>query len=462
MAIGASLGRAAAIVWRRSWRPVGARRSARPPLEVLSRSGCTRRSGELPVPALPGLFAAARAAGRPEMGNTRKRGKTPPHQPEVPTSPVFEKRGWYHIDLRIRGAGRPILRDPDAPGWPEKGERTRDKATAEEWARVYDARWRKQQEEAAQRETGEFRSLGLGVEHFLCHRKRQNAASTYSGSCTATSHLLEWMGPNADPADVSGDDLQEMFDFFIDEGYEPSSMHNLRNHLRRLFDYMKIAPNPARAVALPKPDASDIVPWNEKQRSRIREMADEIDRELGDSRRIRRRLVECLFGMGPRIQEAAALMWEDIDPATMTVRISKQIARATKRPASTKGKEPRSATVLEEWWDVHDDSATGLIVCRADGTPIPYRTLYDHVSEILERAGVKAPGIAAHYFRHTYAFLFLEREGTLDELSKCLGHKKLSTTQRYYEHFTSEHAARAAARRMYGAGTIRRGPRKKP
>jgi site-specific recombinase XerD len=394
-----------------------------------------------------------------ENESKRKRG----HQPETEGSNVYCKRGWFHIDLRWRGGGRPVLRNPKAPGWPERGERTSDQTTAEEWARAYDAQWRKEQEEAQQRATGVFRSLSLGVEHFLRRRKRHKAPSTYSGSRTATAHLLEWVRPNVDPADVTADDLQDLFDDLVDAEYEVSSLHNIRYHLRMLFDHLKVIPNPARAVELAKPGKAIIVPWTEKQRDRVRAAADEIDGERKDSNRTCRRLVECFLTMGPRIQEAAAFQWENIDSNSKTVRISSQIERSTNEPTDTKGREPRSATVLPGWWEFHDYKATGLIFPGRGGHAIPYRTFYDLVREILERAGLKKPKVAAHQFRHTYAFDFIVRGGTLDELSKCLGHKKLGTTQKYYEHFTSDHAATRAAQRMYsgGAGTVRRGPRRK-
>lgn len=81
--------------------------------------------------------------------------------------------------------------------------------------------------------------------------------------------------------------------------------------------------------------------------------------------------------------------------------------------------------------------------------------------DILEEAGLKRLGEAAHQFRHTYAFLFLERGGTMEQLQKCLGHGKITTTQEYYDHFTSEHAARAGVDSIYGGrSSRRRGPRR--
>lgn len=40
----------------------------------------------------------------------------------------------------------------------------------------------------------------------------------------------------------------------------------------------------------------------------------------------------------------------------------------------------------------------------------------------------------------------------MEQLQKALGHAKISTTQEYYDHFTSDHAARpACARAIYHA-----------
>ena len=384
------------------------------------------------------------------------------HKPEAFGSRVFKKSKSYHVDLRWRDAGRPVLRDPAAPGWPERGPTTTVKSTARRWADEYDRRWREEEARKEERRTGAYRSMRAALEPFIRHRSAQGASSTASGSRTAVRHLMEAVGEEADPAAITSAELQELCDDFLAARYEVSTVSNTRNHLRRFFHFLNIEPNPALKVVLPKTGEMEVEPWTDEQRKRIYAAASELDREAGGEDNFYRRLVAYLFSIGPRIQEAAAARWEDINEASRTARISRQIDRETNDIRPTKGKKPRSTVVLHEWWPFHRTGETGLIFPGREGRPIPYRTLYGYVREVLERAGLKRPREAAHQFRHTYAYEFLKLYPNIKALSESLGHKKLATTERYYYHFTSEDAAGAAVRRIYGdRASIRRGPRQK-
>jgi len=301
--------------------------------------------------------------------------------------------------------------------------------------------------------------MRLALKAFLTHRKAQNAPSTTSGSRTAVTHLIELVGEEADPATVAENELQHLCDEFLGLGYRASSVRNLRNHLVAFFDWLEIVPNPARNLKIPENDQRNIAPWSAEDLKELREAADAIDDEspAGPSRRL---LIEHLLAHGTRIQETAAALWEDIDPVAKTARVYRQIDRETGEARRTKGKKPRSTTVMPEWWTFHRNDATGLIFSVDGVRPIPYRTLYAYVCEVLERAGLKRRGEAAHQFRHTYAFMFLDRGGSISNLQKCLGHKRESTTIQYYDHFTSENAASAGVAQIYGnPRSIRRGPR---
>lgn len=391
-----------------------------------------------------------------------KSGGQRPHKPHHLGSRVFKPKGseWYAIDLRWQGRGRPLLRDPDDPGWPSAGVTTRSKKQAEQWAKAYDARWRVEEEEAEQHRTGHYRSVRLAKAAFLKHRQAQYAPSTASGSRTAVTHLEELVGEEYDPSAITETQLQALCDDFLNVGYKSRTVSNILHHLIAFFNFAGVDPNPAKAVKVRPQEESEVVAWNEAELQRLRDAADTIDgepRRKGPSRRL---LVEHLLGHGTRIQETAAACWEDSDPLTKTARITKQMDRRSNKPTSTKGKRARTAAVMPEWWKFHQDQATGLIFAKADGRPIRYRELYDYVREVLERAGLKRIGEAAHKFRHTYAYWFLKRGGSMTSLQKSLGHKRVSTTHRYYDHFSPDEAAEAAVLQIYGRKkSIRRGPR---
>jgi integrase len=378
----------------------------------------------------------------------------------TPSTPrIFQKDGrWYHIDLRSRGQGRPVLRDPSDP---ETGPRTDVRATAEDWAREYDRLWREEQDRLHARRTGTHRRLEAAAHAFLKHRRAVRAPSTAAGSRTAVGHLLEEFGPDISPSSITSDELQLFHDEFLEAGYEPNTVRGIRAHLQVFFDHIKISPNPAEQVKLPKESAPNATAWTEEERVKLREAADALDVVSENGTRFYRRLVEFMLATGLRIQEVAAAAYKNIDARSKTLRVTKQISRSTNREINTKSLKARLTMILPEWWAFHDPEGTGLLFPAVNGGPIPYRKLYDHVVAVLMTAELKKPGQAAHQFRHTYAFLFLDGGGTLDELAKFLGHKSVKVTQKYYDHFTSDHAARSAANRFYGKGTRKRGPRKK-
>ncbi len=397
--------------------------------------------------------------GAPTVGKQRS------HDPESLGSRIFRKAGGetYYVDLRWLGHGRPALRDPSSPGWPsgQTGATTTCEKTATRWAAKYDEHYLQKRDADHQKATGVYRTLKLASEAFLTHRKAQFEESTASGSSTALSHLAEKVGERADPATITARQIQELCDGFLTEGYAVRSVDNTVSHLKMFFDFLEVAENPARAVKLPPPAKEDVQPWSDPQMESIRAAAEAIDLERREDGLSRRKLVDFLYSTGARLMEAAAASIVRFDEEEKTVRIVFQVSRRTGEKKQTKGKEPRTAVVLPEWWEMYDPTECGRLFLRPDGKPFRARKLHDHLVEVLERAGVKEDGEAAHKFRHTYAFHFLQRGGSMDEPSKSLGHKRVSTTQNYYDHFTSDHAARTAAAKIYGnRKSVRRGPRK--
>lgn len=393
----------------------------------------------------------------------KKTGKTSQrrHDPESLGSRVFKDGKHYYVDLRWLGLGRRQLRNPSALGWPEAGEPTSCAETAAAYAKKYDEHYLAKRVEDEERSTGVYRSLRSALGPFVRARTRQ-AEGTGSAGNTAVRHLMEAVGEQTDPAAVTEQEITKLRDDLLDLEYKASSVRTLLSQLNVFFDWLKVTPNPAKAVELPKEETSDKTAWNEEQRSRIFRAAEQLD-ATNPLSFPRVRLVAFLFAVGVRIQEAAGAHSADVNANTKIARITTQISRKTNRAKTTKSKKPRSVTVLHEWWDHHDPKHDGLLFPDKDGKPVPYRKLYDIVCDILEAAELKKPGEAAHQFRHTYAFLYLDRGGSMETLSQSLGHGRIQTTQSYYYHFTTEHAAVRGVEQIYGKGTrsVRRGPRKK-
>lgn len=59
------------------------------------------------------------------------------HRPHEDGPRLFTRtdRGpWWYADLRPWNGKRRVLRDPEAPNWPEGGVKTQDKAQARRWS----------------------------------------------------------------------------------------------------------------------------------------------------------------------------------------------------------------------------------------------------------------------------------------------------------------------------------------
>jgi site-specific recombinase XerD len=67
-------------------------------------------------------------------------------------------------------------------------------------------------------------------------------------------------------------------------------------------------------------------------------------------------------------------------------------------------------------------------------------------------AGLMTPGRGHHTLRHSYARLFLESGGSLDQLQWSLGHRSIQTTEHVYGHLTHDKAATLARQAIYGTG----------
>lgn len=403
------------------------------------------------------MARARNSQAKPPTGKTQQR----KHDPLRLGSRVYKERKVHYGDFRWLGRKRHVLRDPSAAGWPDAGDSTSCAATAAEWVKAYDKLYLSMETAAEEASTGVYRTIRSATDPYVRTRMQQ-AEGTGSGSRTALNHLAAAVGDQTDPASVTTKQIQDYCVGLLELGYAAATVGVIVSQLKVFFDDQKVSPNPARAVKVPQQAQTDIVPWHEKERGRIHRAAAELDAD-SPLPFPRVRLVAYLFAVGARIQEAAAAHGTDIDKSTKIARISRQVARKSGKIKSPKSKKPRSVTVLPEWWDHHASAPAGLLFPSENGGPVPYRRLYGIVREILEAAGLKMPGQAAHQFRHTYAYLFLVEGGTIYTLSKCLGHARVSTTQRYYEHFSSEEAAAKGVEQIYfsdGRKFKRRGPRK--
>lgn len=397
-------------------------------------------------------------------GSRRKRGdgEQRAHRPHE-LGPRIEYRGaspWATCDLRPWGGGRyTAVRDPSHPLWPAAGDRTPDEDVAREWSWAY---VRAYQDERRRAHLGQARVVPFpqAEKEWLAHRKRHQAANTYSSSVTAISHLAEWKRAPKSTADLSPELFQALFDELVDLGYAATTLQTYRNTLAAFCDWCGFGRknNPARLARLPEPDEPDPRAWSDDEMEEIRAAADKLDRLRRQRPPSARFAIETAWAMGPRQQELFALEGGRINPREKTIRITRQLVKDGHGFEALKGKRARTALVLPFWWEHHQPGEKGLLVCNRDGSVISARARVqtDLIQRTLDLAGLNEPGFGWHTLRHTYARLCLERyEISLEQLQLFLGHKSITVTQRIYGHLSEQVAVSQARGRAYREEGIR-------
>lgn len=391
------------------------------------------------------------------------------HRPHDLGPRVYKESGsrWYKIDLRPWGLRRMTLRDPDAPGWPDRGARTESEETAEKWKWEYLGDIHRGERRRVMKLGPEPRKLGPAVDAFLAHRMITVERATFINSRTACVHLVEWMGRGAMTSAVNSTDLQALIEEMLERGYEPSTLDTYVRSWRLFFEWAHFGTSgmqlrasvskrrllelhdPTEGLRLPKPGKVDVITLTDEQIPELLRAARKVDaQQIGYFPSAVKACAMGLF-MGLRQGEIFALDQEAIDADTKTVRVQWQVQKDRPKRVPTKGKNARTALVLQEWWELHEPGV-GLLLAR-HGKLIGTRTQRNLITRVLDTARMNDVGLGWHLLRHTYSRLFLERGGRTEELQKSLGHASIGTTEQRYQHFQADVAARLARERIYGA-----------
>lgn len=338
------------------------------------------------------------------------------------------------------------MRDPEASGWPDRGERTADPEAAARWAWAYLDLVRGEHRTRVLKLPKE-RRLGDAVRIYLEHRFATWEKATWGADRTALNHLLGAIAAHRSVHSIETPELQDILDALARAEYQPSTIFTYRKSWQTFFRW--VGPHdPTRETIIRNLDRDDVRTFEPDELVRLRTAADRVAAMRAEPSA--RLAVELALTMGLRQGEIFALRWEALDPATRSVRIRWQIPKDSTIPKGLKGKRARTALVLPEWWAWMKPAASGFI-CGKAGKPVGTRTQRDLITRVLDTAGLNETGMGWHVLRHTYARQFVERGGRFEELQKSLGHRSITTTERRYGHFHEDVAVRLAGERIYGS-----------
>lgn len=275
---------------------------------------------------------------------------------------------------------------------------------------------------------------------------------------------------------ISKADCQKLFNDMIKNGKKHSTLANMKSCLNLIFnsaiDEQIIYINPARNIKLPQTDCKVRMPVNEEELFLF------MDYAKNDNRyKYAYPALVCLFNLGVRIGELAALTWDDVNFEDGTISINKSLNRYRKKDygftigiASCKSQSSNRVlkmnsmvrkTLLEEKLK---NNVTALILPRVDDVGIVrgyisgflfvnsygntwnepgfvelINRICDSYNEMAKEQRKRTiERFTPHQARHTFTSQCYDRKVDVKMVSTYLGHKSTATTLNVYTHLSQE------------------------
>lgn len=227
--------------------------------------------------------------------------------------------------------------------------------------------------------------------------------------------------------EVAKDDLESFLAKMQKEGYTPKSISRKLNSTRTFYRFLKIneyvTDDPSLLVSHPRYQLAPPRILTPTEYRALRDAARNDPRMFA--------IIELLLQTGIRIGELAALKVSDIKVDKLYIR------PAEKHEERTIPLNKRGAEAIKRYLEVRpkaksDATQAGHLFITKSGKPFLIRNIRTAVERYLRLAEIKNAKV--NDLRHTFVAHHLKHGVSLVLISKILGHKRLSTTERYLEY----------------------------
>lgn len=228
--------------------------------------------------------------------------------------------------------------------------------------------------------------------------------------------------------------LQDTIEWRSSLTNEASTVARKISSIRALLRYLKddtreITNDLAERITSPKLPEKVPLTLNEETTTKFIDKVFEIGNEYEQA------IIMMLFNTGMRADEICNLNLEDIRKDEIFVR-------------GAKGKKDRihvanseTLKVINNWIKVRPKTSdNALFVIDQFKTKEPYRATYTSIKYMIYKYGkiLKIKDMHPHACRHTWATLLLDKGISIRTIQQGLGHKYLSTTERYAKYTTEQ------------------------
>ncbi len=266
------------------------------------------------------------------------------------------------------------------------------------------------------------------VEHLESRRRAHATIVAYSKDIEQLVAFLT-NGGKKDIASITREELEAFLKKLAADNYTPKSISRKINSMKTFYRFLKttgvIAVDPAGDIEHPK---YEVKPPRILSKLEYRALRDAC---RGDMRTYA--IVELFLQTGIRIGELANLSVDDVRAAELHI-------------AAQEGHEERMVPLnraakeaLDNWLKVRNAATTSkALFITKTGRPLLIRNIRTAIDRYFKVAGIEDAKV--NDLRHTFIAHHLMSGTPITTISKLVGHKRLSTTEKYLEFIKDKQA----------------------
>jgi len=275
-------------------------------------------------------------------------------------------------------------------------------------------------------------SLNSALEHFVADLKKKNrSTSTILAYRKDVDQLIKFVGQQnlSLPQEVNPEHIEAFKNYLGQEKYTPKSIsrkiNSLKTFYRFLVDLGLIKDNPAANIAHPKYEVKPPRILSKMEYRSLRDVSREDIRIFA--------IIELLLQTGIRISELANLRLEDVDNDKITIRPFESHCQR-EVPLN---KSAQSA--LAEYLKIRPKTKNQTVFITKSGKPFLIRNIRTAINRLFKVADIKNAKV--NDLRHTFIAHQLSAGVPLTLVSRLVGHKRITTTEKYLEFIKKTNSA---------------------
>ncbi len=220
---------------------------------------------------------------------------------------------------------------------------------------------------------------------------------------------------------IVGDDIEQFKQLLVNENYTDKSIYRKVNSIKSFFRFLRalgvISENPANTIAHPKYNLSDPRILTKLEYRALRD-ACRADKRIST-------IVEVLLQTGMRISELANLEIADVDFDAKTIKIRPQESHQQRIVPLNNA----AFVAIQEYMQIRPQTRQKALFVTKTCRPFLVRNIRTAIDRYFRLAGIKDAKV--NDLRHTFVVQQLAAGTPLVYVSQLVGHKRITTTEKY-------------------------------